>query len=158
MENIIPYLMALLAFLFINKDRANRTAAALFVMLFSASLFFNQTMDEGPNIFLVELGLIAGFFLVLSAFILRKNMKVTLSIVILCLTDVILASMDIVCYFAYHYKVEWVYVSTLETSGQLAIVQYAALWVNDARRVNLRSYYDNISVYFRNIAMRLFYR
>ena len=158
MENIIPYLMALSAFLFINKDSANRTAAVLFILVFSVSLLFNQSMDEGPNIFLVELGLIAGFFFALFLFIFHKNMKITLSILILCCTDIILASMDIVNFLAYYYKAEGAYQFALETSGQLAVVQYAALWVNDARRINLGSYYDNIVMYFRDIAMRVFHR
>ena len=158
MEAMMPYLMAITGFLFINKDRSNRIVTVLFVFFLSISSIFNQLMPVGPNIYLVEIGLIAAFFMVLALCIEKMQMKVTLMVLALCATDIIMASMDIVAFLAYHYKATGVYAIAYDTAIQLTVVQYAALWVNDARRINIRAYYDNIRLYIRDIALRCLYR
>ena len=156
METMIPYLMALTGFLLINKDRSNRIVTVLFVFFYSLNLLFNMTMAEGPNIYLVELVLITAFFVAVFISISVFQIKVTMMILVLCATDIIIASMDIVAFVAYNDKV--IYAAAYDGIIQLAIIQYAALWVNDGRRINIRALYDNIRLYFRDIAYRVLYR
>jgi len=140
------------------RDRSNRIVTVLFVFFTMTSFMLNELMPVGPNIYLAEVGLIALFFMALVFCIERMEMKVTLMILALCATDIIMASMDIVAFLAYHYKATGVYAIAYDTAIQLTVVQYAALWVNDARRINIRRYYDNIKLYMRDFAMRSLYR
>ena len=156
METMIPYLMALAGFFLINKDRSNRIVTVLFVFFYSLNLLFNMTIAEGPNIYLVELVLITAFFVAVFISISVFQIKVTMMILVLCATDIIIASMDIVSFVAYNNKV--IYAAAYDGIIQLAIIQYAALWVNDARRVKLGSHYDNIRLRIRDIALRSLYR
>lgn len=158
MDLIMPLLMAITGFLLINKDRSNRIVTVLFVFFTIASFMANELMPVGPNIYLVEIGLITAFFMVLAFCVDKMQMKITLMVLVLCATDIIMASMDIVAFLAYHYKATGVYAIAYDTAIQLTVVQYAALWVNDARRINIRAYYDNIRLYIRDIALRCLYR
>lgn len=158
MELMIPYLMALIGFFVINKDRSNRIVTVLFGWFYSANMAFNMGMDEGPDIYLVELLLITGFFVAVTLCISILKIKVTMMIMILCVADVIVASMDIVAFLTYYDTNETMYTFAYNSIFQLFVIQYAALWVNDARSINVRSYYDNMWLYIRDFALRTLYR
>lgn len=158
MELIIPYLMALIGFFFINTDRSNRIVTVLFVFFLTVNILCNEFIPVGPEIYLVELVIITGFFLAVTLCISALRINVTMMILVVCTLGAAIAIMGIVAFLAYTYKADNVYAFVYDSIIQLAVLQYAALWVNDDRRINIRAYYDNIKLYFYNMAMRVLYR
>jgi len=152
MELIIPYLICVVAF-FLHKDSTNLAVTGLFAFFYSVSLAFHTLLVEEVLIFEVNLVLTALFYLCLIQF-----SKITMMMVIFCATDIILTSIDVGSLLAYNYSWNGLYDNLYDLDKPFIIMQYAALWVTDGERVNVRRFYGNIVGSIRNIAMRVFYR
>lgn len=158
METIIPYLMALAGFFLINKGKSNRIVTVLFVFFYSLNLLFNMKMNLGPDIYLVELALITCFFVSITLCISVLKINVTMMVLVICAIDIVIAVMDIVAFVSYYSKGYETYAFVYDGIIQLAVIQYAALWVNDARGISIRALYDNIKLHVYNLAVRALYR
>jgi hypothetical protein len=152
MENAIPYLMCAVAF-FLHKDKTNQAVTGLFAVFYSLSLVFNTFMIEEVLIFEINLVLTALFYLFLAQF-----SKITMMMIIFCVTDVILTLIDVGALLAYNYNWTSLYATLYELDKPFIIMQYAALWVTDGERINVGRFYGNIRLHIRNFTMRLLYR
>jgi len=152
MENVIPYMICAVAFA-LHKDKTNLAVTGLFVLSYSASLLFNQLMVDNVLIFEINLVITAIFYIILSKF-----SKITMMMVIFCVTDIILTLIDVASLLAYNYSWNSLYGNLYELDRPFIIMQYAALWVTDGERINIRRFYGNIVLSIRDIATRVLYR
>ena len=152
MINLIPYVIAGIA-LFLHRDNTNRACVGLFIFFYSISLVFHSLMVEDPRIFQVNLVLTAIFYMLLVQF-----SKVTVMMVVFCVTDVVLVLIDSVSFLAYHYKAEALYQAPQNVELAAIYLQWIALWITDDRSINLRRYYVNIKLFIFNHSVRVLYR
>ena len=144
---MIVYFIAALAIV-VHKTDTNRAAIFLFALFYSINEIL--LLDRSANYF---------FWSIISStcfiFLLSKLSRVTYMILLLAITDIILALIDLTALVAYNLNKEWLYQIHFPMTYYVAIAQIACLLVTDARSVNFSSIRYNISLYADN-ARRFF--
>ena len=146
-ESVLVYFVAVIA-LFVNRCDTNRAAIFLYAVFYSAALLIS--LDDSANYFMLSI-------LSTTLFIVSLNMlsRPTKLVLLLCLTDIILTSIDLIALVAYNLNIEWLYLYREPSTFYVGIAQLTCLLVTDARSVNLRTIGYNLPLYFRN-TMRVF--
>ena len=144
---MIVYFIAALAIV-VHKSDTNRAAIFLFALFYSINEIL--LLDKSANYF---------FWSIISStcfiFLLSKLSRVTYMVLLLAITDIILALIDLTALVAYNLDNEWLYQIHFPMTYYVAIAQIACLLVTDARSVNFSSIRYNISLYADN-ARRFF--
>ena len=139
---MIVYFIAAAAIV-VHKSDTNRAAIFLFAVFYSINELI--LLDKSVNYF---------FWSIISStcfvFLLSKLSRVTVMILLLCLTDIILASIDLTALVAYHLDNERVFQFRELSEPFTSTFQIAALLVIDERRVNFASIRYNISMLLHN--------
>ena len=144
---MIVYFIAALAIV-VHKSDTNRAAIFLFALFYSINELL--VLDESVNYFLWSIISSTCFI-----FLLSKLSRVTYMILLLAITDIILALIDLIALVAYNLDNEWLYQSHFSLTYYVVIAQIACLLVTDARSVNFSSIRYNLSLYADN-ARRFF--
>ena len=139
---MIVYFIAALAIV-VHKSDTNRAAIFLFALFYSINEIL--LLDKSVNYF---------FWSIISStcfiFLLSKLSRVTYMVLLLAITDIILALIDLTALVAYNLDNEWLYQIHFPMTYYVAIAQIACLLVTDARSVNFSSIRYNISLYADN--------
>ena len=144
---MIVYFIAALA-IFVQKTDTNRAAIFLFAVFYSINEII--LLDRTAYYFLWSIMSATCFIYLLS-----KLSRVTIMVLLLALTDVILASIDLTALVAYKLDNEWIYQRHFLVTYYVSIAQIACLLVKDERSVNIGAIRYNISLYANN-ARRFF--
>ena len=135
---MIVYFIAALAIV-VHKSDTNRAAVFLFAVFYSINEIL--LLDKSVNYF---------FWSIISStcfiFLLSKLSKVTLMILLLAVTDIILASIDLIALVAYNLDNEWLYQIHFPVTYYVAVAQIACLLVTDVRTVNVVTIRYNLSL------------
>ena len=135
---MIVYFIAALAIV-VHKSDTNRAAIFLFALFYSINEIL--LLDKSANYF---------FWSIISStcfiFLLSKLSRVTYMILLLAITDIILALIDLTALVAYNLDNEWLYQIHFPTTYYVAIAQIACLLVTDVRSVNVVSIRYNLSL------------
>ena len=136
---MIVYFIAALAIV-VHKSDTNRAAVFLFALFYSINEIL--LLDKSANYF---------FWSIISStcfiFLLSKLSKVTLMILLLAVTDIILALIDLIALVAYNLDNEWLYQIHFPMTYYVAVAQIACLLVTDARSVNIPPVRYNLSLF-----------
>ena len=137
---MIVYFIAALAIV-VHKSDTNRAAIFLFALFYSINEIL--LLDKSANYF---------FWSIISStcfiFLLSKLSRVTYMILLLAITDIILALIDLTALVAYNLDNEWLYQSHFSLTYYVVIAQIASILVTDDRSVNIREIRYNLSLHF----------
>ena len=138
-ESVIVYFVAVIA-LFVNKSDTNRAAIFLYSLFYSAALLIS--LDDSANYFMLSI-------LSTTLFIVSLNMlsRPTKLVLLLCLTDIILTSIDLIALVAYNLNIEHLYLLREPATYYVGIAQLTCLLVKDGRSVNVSAIRYNLSLF-----------
>ena len=135
---IITISIAALAMVLHSCD-TNRAAIFIFTVFYSLAHLI--ALDTNQTYYLWSI-ISTTLFLVALASLSRA----TIMILLLALSDIILALIDLIALVAYNLGNEWLYQSHFNLTYYVTVAQVASLLVIDARTVNIRSIRYNISL------------
>ena len=148
-ESVIVYFVAAIA-LFVNKSDTNRAAIFLYSLLYSAAILIS--LDSSANYFM--LSILSTTLFIVSLSMLSRATKLVL---LLCLTDIILTSIDLISLVAYNLNIEDLYKIRESATFYVGIAQLTCLLVTDVRSVNISTIRYNLSLFIHR-ASGLFVR
>ena len=138
-ESVLVYFVAVIA-LFVNRSDTNRAAIFLYAVFYSAALLIS--LDSSANYFMLSI-------LSTTLFIVSLNMlsRATKLVLLLCLTDIILTSIDLISLVAYNLNIEELYKIREPATFYVGIAQLTCLLVTDVRSVNIFTIRYNLSLF-----------
>jgi len=124
MINALPFAVIGLSMV-TQKDRANQLAASWFCVFYCAAIVISAVFDQQPEYFYWSIVSSPLFLIALSL-----ARTITLSIILLSITELGLLLIDIFSITAYNLSIESLYVLRVKPEQMLIALQTAALLVN----------------------------
>jgi len=125
----------------IQKEWSNQCAAGVFGLFYSAALFISYYFDQQPEYFMWSIVSTPLFLIVMS----MMN-KITLMILLLCLTEVAFLIIDVISLIAYNLGIEWLYQMRWGPETVVITLQLAALLVRNGTRIRIHQTYGNMGM------------
>jgi len=137
---IIPYLMAPVAYWLHRDHSSNLAAIGAFIFIYSLSLAANNLLFQNEFIFILNII----FATSLSSIIKMTCRKPSLLIVLILLTCFGLTILNAAAFLAYNYYQDAIYQASIYLMSVVVGLQWAALWVKDDRFRENTGFYGNI--------------
>jgi len=152
MENVAPYIVICISML-IQKDKTNLAAIGAFAFFYSATLIISYFTNGSDTYFLWSMVSTPLFLIVMSVM-----SKITLMILLLCLTEVALLIIDVISLIAYNMGIEWLYQIRWWPESIVIILQLAALLVTNGSRIRIHQTYGNMGSSAIELVRSILYR
>jgi len=138
MENAIPYAVVAIA-MAVQKEWSNQAACGVFAFFYSASLLVSYFANGSDAYFIWSMISTPLFLIALSML-----SKITLMILLLCLTEVALLLIDAASLIAYNLGNDWLYQMRWGPETAVITLQLAALLVRNGTRIQIHTTYGNM--------------
>lgn len=150
--NVMPYAVIILS-MAIQKEWSNQCAAGVFAFFYSAQIFISHFANGTDTYFLWAIISTPLFLIALS----MMN-KITLMILLLCITEVAFLIIDVLSLIAYNLRIEWLYQMRWGPETVVITLQLAALLVRNGANIRIHQTYGNMGSSATKLVRSLLYR
>lgn len=152
MENVLPYVVICISMV-IQKEWSNQCATGVFAFFYSAQLVISH-FAYGTDTYFIWAIISTPLFLIA----LSMMNKITLMILLLCLTEVAFLLIDVLSLIAYNLRIEWLYQMRWGPETVVITLQLAALLVRNGTSIRIHQTYGNMGSNTIKLVRSLLYR
>jgi len=123
--NMIPFLMVAIAFFIHRNNSTNLAAVSIYIFFYSITLIPHMLLEPTEWIFVWNVLNASALCMLMSV----TCSKPTLLVLLIILTEFVLAILNSVCFIAYNHYQDGVYQAALVLIDVTIGLQWASLWV-----------------------------